>query len=308
MKHLKKISTSIALSLVFLSSPIFASKISNQDVIFDDNKVEITGFNINDNNYYKLRDIAVLLSDSKVNFSVDYNIEKNSIEIYREKNYIKTSDDLKILTESKEEPKKSTQSVIVDGDKISFDVYSIDGYNYFKLRDLGKVIGFYVDYKADTNSIIIKSIKTDPKSLINNQEDIKIIEVKTSSKNIISSLKDFQELSIDDFFKNLTNTILLTEKNGQLPAKEEYDKAKNLITLRPIQEKYKGITSFEPIIRIESKDKSEYFKYTGAFNVEKLLKEKNIDANNDMTISLGYYVGEENSENFRVFSTFSFSK
>lgn len=307
MKSLKKISISLTLSFLFLANPIFAAKISNQNVIFDDNKVAIAGFNINDNNYYKLRDVAALLSNSDVSFSVNYNSENNSVELGREKNYTKTSEDLKSIKTSKEEPKKSSQSVLVDGKKISFDVYSIDGYNYFKLRDLGRVIGFYVDFKEDTNSIIIKSVKTEPKSLVNNEENVSIIDVKTASKNVASSLKDIKDLSIEDFFNNLTNIILLTKDNGQLPAKEEYVRDKNLIVLKPIQEKYSGNITFEPIVRIESKENTEFFKYNGKFNVEKFLKEKNIKTD-EFKISLGYYVGEENKENFRVFSSFSFSK
>ena len=36
-------------------------------------------------------------------------------------------------------------------------VYFIDGYNYFQLRDLGKVLGFDVEWSAEEQSMIINT-------------------------------------------------------------------------------------------------------------------------------------------------------
>ena len=37
---------------------------------------------------------------------------------------------------------KSTSTIVLDGEEIALDGYIINGNNYYKLRDIGKAIGF----------------------------------------------------------------------------------------------------------------------------------------------------------------------
>ena len=43
----------------------------------------------------------------------------------------------------------SNDSIYIDGEKVEAEVYKIDGNNYFKLRDLGKALDFYVGWTAE---------------------------------------------------------------------------------------------------------------------------------------------------------------
>lgn len=43
--------------------------------------------------------------------------------------------------------------IYVDGQEVKFVAYNIGGYNYFKLRDLAKVLNFAVLWDGGNNSI-----------------------------------------------------------------------------------------------------------------------------------------------------------
>ena len=51
----------------------------------------------------------------------------------------------------------STQKIMVDGQQVQIEAYSINGSNYCKLRDVGKAVGFHVSYDALTNTVRINT-------------------------------------------------------------------------------------------------------------------------------------------------------
>ena len=53
----------------------------------------------------------------------------------------------------------SSHRVFVDGKEVHIEGYGIEGHNYFKLRDIGKQLGFNVYWDADTKTVQIESGK-----------------------------------------------------------------------------------------------------------------------------------------------------
>ena len=51
-------------------------------------------------------------------------------------------------------------SVAVDNKPIEIGAYNIGGYNYFKLRDIGKLFDFGIEWDKELNSIVIDTTKT----------------------------------------------------------------------------------------------------------------------------------------------------
>jgi len=108
-------------------------------------------FNINDENYFKLRDIAVLVNT----FDITYNSSTNTIEIIPNKTYTPNG------TESKSKPKgfdsiaATNDKVKMNGKELPLTAYKIDGSNYYRLRDLGTYLGFNVDYNESTKTILV---------------------------------------------------------------------------------------------------------------------------------------------------------
>ena len=52
---------------------------------------------------------------------------------------------------------QSNQKITVDGKPVQIEAYSIGGSNYCKLRDVGKAVGFAVEYDPITNTVCIRT-------------------------------------------------------------------------------------------------------------------------------------------------------
>jgi len=49
----------------------------------------------------------------------------------------------------------STATVYINGEKVDLTAYTINGYNYFKLRDIGKAFDFGIIWDGTANTIRI---------------------------------------------------------------------------------------------------------------------------------------------------------
>ena len=52
---------------------------------------------------------------------------------------------------------QSSQKITVDGKPVQIEAYSINGSNYAKIRDIGKAVGFAVEYDAASNTVQINT-------------------------------------------------------------------------------------------------------------------------------------------------------
>lgn len=120
-----------------------------QTVYVNDIQVTPTGYNISDNNYFKLRDIAAL-----VGFGVEWNQETRTVEISSER----TATNLEGIIDnsiSGTVAEVSDQRFALDGYYIGMKAYQIGGNNYVKLRDLALQINFGVDYDNESGRVTI---------------------------------------------------------------------------------------------------------------------------------------------------------
>lgn len=132
--------------------------VSGENVSFDGRELEINAYLINRSNYVKIRDVAALLKDTPAKFDLAYDKEKQSVIISKGKNY-KGPFSFKEEKRKEEKIVKETRQKIVDdkGQEIELKGYFMDGYNYFRLRDLGKVLGFGVAYDFKNQKVLLNS-------------------------------------------------------------------------------------------------------------------------------------------------------
>ena len=113
-----------------------------------------TVYKIGDSNYFKIRDLAAILNGTEKQFSVGYDNEKKSVTATTGQGYTKLNGDLAGPPAGQETAEASSDAIYVNGQKVEAEVYKIGGNNYFKLRDLGKALDFYVGWSKDEGMYI----------------------------------------------------------------------------------------------------------------------------------------------------------
>lgn len=161
MKQLKRILCLIlaAATIFSLGANAFAANaaVSTHKLTVDGVVCDCVAFNIAGNNYFKLRDIASLLKGSATPFDVSYDSTSNTVAITTGKAYTAVGGELTPVT-SAQTAVSSKQTISIDGRKNdAMTVYNIAGNNYFKLRDLGNALHFFVDYDANSKTILIQT-------------------------------------------------------------------------------------------------------------------------------------------------------
>lgn len=142
-------------------------EIGDSYAAYTDSKVLVNGketkfeaYNINDNNYFKLRDIAYVLTDSSlggVRFNVKWDGERNMINLLTYQDYEAVGGELKAGDGQDKAYETSSSALLKDGINVTLKAYLINGNNYFKLRDLGKLFNFNVSWDGANNCILIDS-------------------------------------------------------------------------------------------------------------------------------------------------------
>lgn len=123
-------------------------------VLVDGRAVSFDAYLINGNNYFKLRDLAMVVSSSEKEFEVAWDGEKNAINLLTGQAYTSVGGELALSGKSESQTAALTDSKIyVNGKEIQLTAYKIGGNNYFKLRDVAKAIGFGVTWDPNTSTI-----------------------------------------------------------------------------------------------------------------------------------------------------------
>ena len=132
---------------------------STQKVTVNGEDVAFTAYNIDGNNYFKLRDLAFALTDSEKQFDVGWDGAKNAISLTSGKAYTVVGGELVGKGTGDKTGTPTASKIYLDGKEASFTVYNIDGNNYFKLRDIGQAFNFGVDFDSATNTVVINTSK-----------------------------------------------------------------------------------------------------------------------------------------------------
>ena len=199
---------------------------SPQDLYINKQRTDLKGYNIKDHNYYRLRDLASLLKIHDLNFSL-WGDDKRII-INLDETYEDTKNQGIILKEDKAQAleKEITLKLIKNGkaESYQFKAYNIDGYNYFKLRDMGKYLNYDVDYDEKNNLAMIFT-------------NVITVKVPSNKKIVLGNERLLEEYSHLIDGKNLgliTNQTGLDSKNVRTVDKlYNYDKAKLLAIYSP---------------------------------------------------------------------------
>lgn len=117
----------------------------------------LSAFTIGGSNYFKLRDVALLLSQqsSPYRFSVDFDVQSPTILLTRGAEYEPQGSEFQDAGLRVRACTQTTTPILLDGEPCRPAAYQIAGNNYFKLRDLADIFGFGVEWDEQSRSILI---------------------------------------------------------------------------------------------------------------------------------------------------------
>lgn len=139
--------------------PTFPAAPNASKVLVDGVEISFDAYTINENNYFKLRDIAQVIKGSDKQFEVSWDGSKNAINLISGKTYTPTGVELKAGDGMAKTAIQSTSAIYKDGKTVDLTAYTINENNYFKLRDLGKTFNFDVSWDGANNTIVINTKK-----------------------------------------------------------------------------------------------------------------------------------------------------
>ncbi len=133
-----------------------AATLSQSAVTIDGTAVSFQAYNINGNNYFKLRDLAKALTTSDKTFEVGYDSATAAITLTSGKAYTTVGGELAAAAgTASATASTSAAAIYLDGTQLNLTAYNIGGNNYFKLRDLAEALDFGVSYDSTSNTIVI---------------------------------------------------------------------------------------------------------------------------------------------------------
>lgn len=225
-------------------------------------KVEIGGYLINGNNYYKLRDVAALLNSTTGKFDVKY--ENKKISLKTGEAYEKLETDLQPMKHDKTKAKMVTNKIMVDGKDVELNAAFIDNNNYVKLRDLGAVVGLEVDFK-DGTIIVNTKAEGQTEENIEEKKEEKKDEAKSTDPNatpdeIIAFLSDKEKFS--NYYSDFNIFELLERSDGKFILNRGFYNERDLDALV----KYRSLDEQDNTDKIKAQTK--IFKEEGEMKID----------------------------------------
>ncbi len=136
-------------------------RLSTQALKVNGASARCDAYNIDGSNYFRLRDLALLLTDTGSRFSVDYDEEAQAVVIVTGEHYVPIGGELEPGEDLSATATPTAQRIFIDGQERSdlgaYNIGGENGSNYFKLRDLGEALGFHVNYDGDSRTVLLRT-------------------------------------------------------------------------------------------------------------------------------------------------------
>lgn len=123
-------------------------------VVVNGKEVAFEAYNIEGNNYFKLRDLAKAVNGTKKQFEVGFDAASNAISLKAEAAYTAVGGELEASgATGKQQAVPSSSALLLNGEKLELGAYNINGNNYFKLRDIAKAFNIGVTWDGKLNTV-----------------------------------------------------------------------------------------------------------------------------------------------------------
>ena len=117
-------------------------------------------YNINGNNYFKLRDVAKIVNGTEKQFEVEWDTKIKAINLISNRSYTAVGGEMTNGDGKSKSASLNTSKIYQDGSEVSLTAYNINGNNYFKLRDIASAFNIGITWDGKTNTIGIDTSKS----------------------------------------------------------------------------------------------------------------------------------------------------
>lgn len=124
-------------------------------VLINGENTSFDAYNISGSNYFKLRDLAYVLSGTEKQFEVSWDAVAKAISLTSGSTYTTVGGEMAVSSTGPQTAAPTTSKILLDGREVSLTAYNINGSNYFKLRDIGEAFDFAVEWDAVSKTISI---------------------------------------------------------------------------------------------------------------------------------------------------------
>lgn len=143
--------------LDFISSYDMVNEISATrsvaNLLVDGEHKTVTGYTVNDSNYFKVRDIAMLMRNTSAKFNVSWDSKLEAIMIETQTDYVSIGGELSGEIEQDMNVVENSTPIYVDGRRTAITAYNINGSSYFKIRDIADATGFDIQWDGGSQTI-----------------------------------------------------------------------------------------------------------------------------------------------------------
>lgn len=122
-------------------------------VLVNGKTVSFDAYTINGNNYFKLRDLAKAVNGTEKQFDVTWDGTKKTINLVSGKAYTAVGGEMTLGDGKAKTPVVNTSEILKDGALAPLGAYTINGNNYFKLRDIAQAFNIGVTWDPATKTI-----------------------------------------------------------------------------------------------------------------------------------------------------------
>lgn len=144
---------------IFINTTVMAKsnevKIGYQQVKVNGLTSNVVTYNINGDNYYRIRDIAFILKNTNKKFNISYNPKTNEINLISGENY--SSKDDFVIYDDVALANAFTGNILLDNEVLDLESYHIKGHNYYKLMDIAKTLNFSTKYEGVNKLLVVNT-------------------------------------------------------------------------------------------------------------------------------------------------------
>lgn len=131
---------------------------SPMKLLVNGKNVSVDAYTIEGSNYIKIRDMAYFLNGSEKNYQVSWDNGKSAINLSTNSPYKTVAGDMSTGNGTAKSAVRSTADIYTDELKSNLTAYDIGGNNFFKLRDVMRMLDVYVGY--DNGFVTIDTSKS----------------------------------------------------------------------------------------------------------------------------------------------------